>query len=80
MFIQEDLKAPTTYSVVRNDELLEIITNYRDYLQGLYSSPMVQRITSTTNMMKLSDKILTLNKRIDSLKERLQRNNNTYNC
>lgn len=80
MFIQPDTKAPTVYSVVRNDEMLALLEEYVLYLEGMYKSPIMAMLSSADNMLKLGDKILTLNKRIDNLKARLQRDNNTDSC
>lgn len=80
MFLQPDTKGPTVYSIVRNDELLELLKDYVYYLEGIYNNPVTARVSSTDNRLKLADKILTLNKRIDSLTARLKRDNNTDSC
>lgn len=80
MFLQPDTKAPTVYSVVRNDEMLALLKEHVSYLEGMHNSPVMRMLSSNDSMLKLADKILTLNKRIDSLKARLKRDNNTDSC
>lgn len=80
MFLHPDLKAPTKYSIVRNDELLALLKEYVVYLEGMHNSPVMRMLSSNDSMLKLADKILTLNKRIDNLTARLTRDNNTDSC
>lgn len=75
MFIQEETKAPTVYSVVRNDELLAMLVEYVYYLEGIYNNPLIVMISATDSILKLKDKISTINKKIDNLRLRIRRGN-----
>lgn len=75
MFIQEETKAPTVYSVVRNDELLAMLVEYVYYLEGVYNNPLIVMISATDSILKLKDKISTINKKIDNLRLRIRRGN-----